>query len=119
MLDELRDKIPEMHDAVMETYKTELAKIFSLSLKSEEVTAPEIMILIMNIIVNVTGSMYFSLKYLFPDQNLDFNFLKASLCNAIADKFEYVKNLDLDKVSDARLESNITIDSSSLGKSIQ
>jgi hypothetical protein len=81
--------------SVIRTYQDKIKEYLSLK-STGELTNADVAIMIMNIAVSVSAGIYYSIKQFMPDQVLDYDYMRASVCNAIATELDKVKNYTKD-----------------------
>lgn len=73
--------------AVMKAYNDELAKYLAKPL-----TEADVILMIMNLTMSVSTNIYYSLKKYLPQTEMDFDFMRAKICNSIVDSLDGIKS---------------------------
>jgi hypothetical protein len=76
--------------AIMKTYQDQMHEYLN-SKKDGELTDADVIVMIMNLSVGISTSIYYTLKQILPSTNLDFDYMKAKMCNTLVDDFEKIK----------------------------
>ena len=76
--------------ATMKTYQDKMHEYLN-SKPDGEFTDADVIVMIMNLSVSISTSIYYTLKQILPNTKLDFDYMKAKMCNSIVDSFEKIK----------------------------
>ena len=77
---------------IMKTYQNEMHAYLN-SKKDFELTDADVIVMIMNLSVGISTSIYYTLKQILPSTKLDFDYMKAKMCNSLVDEFEKIKTI--------------------------
>lgn len=76
--------------AIMKTYQDKMHEYLN-SKPDGELTDADVIVMIMNLSVGISTNIYYTLKQILPNTKLDFDYMKAKMCNSIVDGFEKIK----------------------------
>lgn len=74
---------------IMATYAEEMDKFISSNCC---ISSDDIILMIMDLNISVSTSIYFSIQHFFPNLELKFDFIKAKIINKLSSSFDEVKN---------------------------
>jgi hypothetical protein len=76
---------------VMRSYKNNIHDYLEEN-SGKNLTDSDVIILIMNLTINISTNIYYSLKSFLPKSSIDFDFLRAKMINELSDSFEKIKS---------------------------
>jgi hypothetical protein len=79
--------------SVMKTYQSEMHEYLSRH-SDGSITDADVIFMIMNLSVGISTDIYYTLKQILPSTQMDFDFMRASMVNAISDAFEKIKEFN-------------------------
>lgn len=78
---------------ILKVYHTQIDEFLEQEVK-KNITEPEVIISILNILTNVSANIFYSLKFYLPKTDLDYPFLIAKTINTLKDLFEEIKTFN-------------------------
>lgn len=79
-----------INKAVLKTYQEKMHEYLN-SKPPGALTDSDVIMMIMNVTVNVSTNIYYSLKQILPTTVMDFDFIRAKLSNSLVDSFDKIK----------------------------
>lgn len=79
--------------AIMKTYQDQIHEYLN-SKPDGELTDADVIVMIMNLSVGISTNIYYTVKQILPHTKIDFDYMKAKMCNSIVDGFEKIKDFN-------------------------
>lgn len=80
-----------MSQTVMRAYQDAMHSYLA-SKGAGELTDADVIVMIMNLTIGVATSIYYSLKQILPTTPMDYDFMRASICNSLKDSLGKIKD---------------------------
>jgi hypothetical protein len=87
---ELEKSFKNITNAMMKTYQQKMEEFFKEN--KEHLTNADVAIMIINLSIGLSVNIYYTLKQMLPSENLDFDYMKATICNSVIEGLENIKN---------------------------
>ena len=93
-IEEKENDFKKISKNIMHCYQEQMHEYFSRK-ESGSLTDSDVIIMVMNLTTGIATSIYYSLKQFLPAHtNIDFDFLRAKLCNNLVDSFDKIKEFN-------------------------
>lgn len=89
--DEQSNALAKICVATISAYDNELHDYLSDS-EEKKITQADVIVMIMNLTISISTSLYYSLKEYLPNVPMDFDFMKAKIINSLVKNFDDIKN---------------------------
>jgi len=87
------EEFKRISSAVMKVYHEELHSFLNNNPQGT-ITDADVIIMIMNLTINVSTNVYYSIKQILPTTQLDYDFMRAKVINALVDSFIKIKDFN-------------------------
>lgn len=87
------ENFQDISRAIMKTYQDKMHEYLN-SKPDGELTEADVIVMIMNLSVAISTNIYYTMKQILPTVKLDFDYMKAKMCNSIVDSFEKIKDFN-------------------------
>jgi hypothetical protein len=94
----------------MDSYHSDLREYFKEN--QGKLLVPNVSLLILNCVTNVTTNLYYSLKDYLPDEKLDYDFIRVKMINELSTEFEGIKthqsNREINELTEDQIREVLT-----------
>ncbi len=87
------DDFKKISNNIMRCYQEQMHEYLN-DKATGSLTDSDVILMIMNLTIGISTNIYYSLKQFLPTTSIDFDFIRAKLCNTLVDSFDKIKEFN-------------------------